>query len=260
MGWLDGKRALVVGAGSGIGRAVLDAFAAEGAAIAALELDPVKCARLTAELPSCVVRQGDSTLAVDAAAAVAAAVDGLGGLDVLVNCVGIFDFYRGLTELSAKQLDRGFDELFRANVLSQLVSVQAAIPAMRRSGAGSIILTVSTSGFYPGRGGILYVASKFAVRGCVIALAHELAPQIRVNGVAPGGTLGTSLTGPAALGLAGRMIDETPDREADLRRRTPLQVALTGADHAGSYVFLASDRSAGSTGTILHSDGGAAIS
>ena len=255
MGWLDGKRALVVGAGSGIGRAVLDAFAAEGAAIAALELDPAKCARLSAELPGCVVRQGDSTLAVDAAAAVAATVDRLGGLDVLVNCVGIFDFYRGLTDLSPTELDQGFDELFRANVLSQLVSVQAAVGELRRSGAGSVVLTVSTSGFYPGRGGILYVASKFAVRGCVIALAHELAPQIRVNGVAPGGTLGTELTGPASLGLANRVLDG-PDRAADLRRRTPLQVALTGADHAGSYVFLASDRSRGTTGTILHSDGG----
>jgi NAD(P)-dependent dehydrogenase (short-subunit alcohol dehydrogenase family) len=258
MGWLDGKRALVVGAGSGIGRAVLDAFAAEGAAIAALELDPAKCARLTAESPDCVVHQGDSTLAVDVAAAVAATVDGLGGLDVLVNCVGVFDFYRGLTDLSPTELDQGFDELFRANVLSQLVSVQAAVSELRRSGTGSIILTVSTSGFYPGRGGILYVASKFAVRGCVIALAHELAPEIRVNGVAPGGTLGTDLTGPASLGLDTRILDG-PDRAADLRARTPLRVALTGADHAGSYVFLASDRSRGTTGTILHTDGGAAL-
>jgi NAD(P)-dependent dehydrogenase (short-subunit alcohol dehydrogenase family) len=260
MGWLDGKRALVVGAGSGIGRAVLDAFAAEGAAIAALELDPAKCARLAADLPACVVSQGDSTLAVGAAAAVAATVDGLGGLDVLVNCVGIFDFYRALTELSPAELDQGFDELFRANVLSHLVSAQAAIPALRASGAGagSIILTVSTSGFYPGRGGILYVASKFAVRGCVTALAHELAPEIRVNGVAPGGTLGTELTGPSALGLSDRVLDG-PDRAADLRARTPLQIALTGADHAGSYVFLASDRSRGTTGTILHTGGGASL-
>ena len=122
-----------------------------------------------------------------------------------------------------------------------------------------MVLTVSTSGFYPGRGGILYVASKFAVRGCVVALAHELAPQIRVNGVAPGGTLGTELTGPASMGLAGRRLDDTPDREADLQDRTPLRVALTAADHAGSYVFLASDRARGITGTVVHSDGGAGV-
>jgi NAD(P)-dependent dehydrogenase (short-subunit alcohol dehydrogenase family) len=122
-----------------------------------------------------------------------------------------------------------------------------------------VVLTVSTSGFYPGRGGVLYVASKFAVRGCVIALANELAPEIRVNGVAPGGTLGTELTGPDSLGLAGRRLAEAPGREADLRSRTPLHVALTGADHAGSYVFLASDRARGITGMIVHSDGGIGV-
>ena len=172
-----------------------------------------------------------------------------GGLDVLVNCVGIFDFYRGLTDLPDDQLDAAFDEMFAVNVKSQLVTVRAALPELRRAG-GSVVLTVSTSGFYPGRGGVLYVASKFAVRGCVIALAHELAPEVRVNGVAPGGTLGTELTGPASLGLDGRVLDAAAGREEDLRRRTPLRVALSGEDHAGSYVFLASDRARGITGTV----------
>jgi NAD(P)-dependent dehydrogenase (short-subunit alcohol dehydrogenase family) len=258
MGWLDGKRALVVGAGSGIGRAVVDGFLAEGAAVGVLELDAGKCERLRSEVPSCVVCPGDSTSPADTGAAVEAVAARFGGLDVLVNCVGIFDFYRGLDALSDDVLDAGFDELFRANVLSQLVSVKAAVSELRQSG-GSVVLTVSTSGFYPGRGGILYVASKFAVRGCVIELAHELAPLVRVNGVAPGGTLGTELTGPSSLGLADRVLGSTPGRAADLAGRTPLRVALTGADHAGSYVFLASDRARGITGMIVHSDGGIAV-
>ena len=70
MGWLDGKRALVAGAGSGIGRAVLDAFRAEGAQVGALELDPAKAARLTDERPDCVVSQGDATSLTAARAAV----------------------------------------------------------------------------------------------------------------------------------------------------------------------------------------------
>ena len=258
MGWLDGKRALVVGAGSGIGRAVLDAFAAEGARVGALERDETKVARLADEIPGAVVRRGDATVMADARAAAAAVTEAFGGLDVLVNCVGIFDFYRGLADLPEDQLDEAFDEMFRVNVKSQLVCVRAALPELRSSG-GSVVLTVSTSGFYPGRGGILYVASKFAVRGCVIALAHELAPQIRVNGVAPGGTLGTELTGPDSLGMAVQVLGSAPGREDDLRRRTPLQVALSGADHAGSYVFLASDRARGITGTVVHSDGGVGI-
>ena len=192
MGWLDGKRALVAGAGSGIGRAVLDAFLAEGARVAALERDEAKAGRLAAELPDCVTVRGDATVLADARAAVAGRHRSFGGLDVLVNCVGIFDFYRGLADIADDQLDAAFDEMFAVNVKSQLVTVRAALPELRRAG-GSVVLTVSTSGFYPGRGGVLYVASKFAVRGCVIALAHELAPDVRVNGVAPGGTLGTEL-------------------------------------------------------------------
>jgi len=257
MGWLDGKRALVAGAGSGIGRAVLSAFRAEGAYVAALEKDTVKAARLAAEQPGCVVSQGDATTLTDARAAVRATVDAFGGLDVLVNCVGIFDFYRGLTDIADASLDAAFDEMFAVNVKSQLLCVRAALDELRRAG-GSVVLTVSTSGFYPGRGGVLYVASKFAVRGCVIALAHELARRVRVNGVAPGGTLGTELTGPRSLGLAGKVLDG-PGREQDLRRRTPLRVALSGEDHAGSYVFLASDRARGITGTVVHSDGGAGV-
>lgn len=258
MGWLDGKRALVAGAGSGIGRAVLAAFVSEGAQVGALELDPAKAGRLAAELPDCVTARGDATVMADARAAVEAVTSSFGGLDVLVNCVGIFDFYRGLADIADDQLDAAFDEMFAVNVKSQLVTVRAALPELRRAG-GSVVLTVSTSGFYPGRGGVLYVASKFAVRGCVIALAHELAPEVRVNGVAPGGTLGTELTGPASLGLAGRVLDTAAGREEDLRRRTPLRVALGGEDHAGSYVFLASDRARGITGTVVHSDGGAGI-
>jgi len=258
MGWLDGKRALVAGAGSGIGRAVLSAFASEGAQLAALELDQAKAARLAADLPECVVTRGDATVLAEARAAVQAVTRSFGGLDVLVNCVGIFDFYRGLTDLTDDQLDAAFDEMFAVNVKSQLVCVRAALPELRRA-RGSVVLTVSTSGFYPGRGGVLYVASKFAVRGCVVALAHELAPDVRVNGVAPGGTLGTELAGPASLGLAGRALGAAPGREQDLRARTPLRVALTGDDHAGSYVFLASDRARGITGTVVHSDGGMAV-
>ncbi len=258
MGWLDGKRALVVGAGSGIGRAVVDAFAAEGARVAAFELDEAKCDRLREEIPDCVVHRGDASSARDARAAVEATCGAIGGIDVLINCVGIFDFYRGLGDLGDKELDDGFDEMFRVNVKSQLVSVKAALDELRRS-RGSVVLTVSTSGFYPGRGGILYIATKFAVRGCVIALADELAAVVRVNGVAPGGTLGTELTGPASIGLADRILDATPGRAEDLRSRTPLQVALTAADHAGSYVFLASDRARGITGTIVHSDGGIGV-
>lgn len=193
-------------------------------------------------------------------AAVAATVAAFGGLDIVVSCIGMFDYYRSITDLTGDSLDAAFDEIFRANVRSCLHLVRSALPQLRQSGRGAIVLTESTSAYYPGRGGVLYLASKFAVRGLVTALAHDLAPHIRVNGVAPGGTVGTDLRGPASLGLAGRSLGNEPDRAAELAARSPLHVALSGADHAGSYVFLASDRARGITGDTLHSDGGVAVS
>ncbi|CAM3220151.1 3-(cis-5,6-dihydroxycyclohexa-1,3-dien-1-yl)propanoate dehydrogenase [Mycobacterium intermedium] len=255
-GWLDGKRALVVGAGSGIGRAVVDAFTAEGAKVAVLERDSGKCDTLRRQLPAVPVIEGDATSRAVNDRAVAATVEAFGGLDTLVNCVGIFDFYKGIADIDADNLDAAFEETFRTNVLSHLHSVKAAIPALQAATGSSIVLTESASSFYPGRGGVLYVSSKFAVRGLVAALAHELAPGIRVNGVAPGGTLNTDLRGLASLGLDDIRLDDSPNRATDLAARTPLNVALSGADHAWSFVFLASDRSRGITGETVRPDGG----
>jgi phthalate 3,4-cis-dihydrodiol dehydrogenase len=255
-GWLHGKRALVVGAGSGIGRAVVDAFGAEGAQITVLEHDRQKCDALREQLPELRVVEGDAVTGEANQRAVGAAVDSFGGLDVLVNCVGVFDFYQGVIDLDAETLSEAFDEMFRTNVLSHLQSVKAAVPALRAGTGSSIILTESASSYHPGRGGVLYVSSKFAVRGLVAALAHELAPQIRVNGVAPGGTLNTDLRGLSSLGLKETRLDDTPDRARDVAARSPLNVALTGEDHAWAFVFLASDRSRGITGETIHPDGG----
>jgi NAD(P)-dependent dehydrogenase (short-subunit alcohol dehydrogenase family) len=257
-GWLDGQRALVVGGGSGIGRAVVDAFLAEGAGVVVLEKDQGKCDSLAEELPDVSVVVGDATTKEANEQAVAVAGRHLGGIDALVSCVGIFDFYRGLADLPAEQVDVAFDEMFAVNVKSHLHSVKAALPALC-SANGCVVLTESTSAYYPGRGGVLYVSSKFAVRGLVTSLAHELAPEVRVNAVAPGGTLDTDLRGLDSLGLASTRLDDSPGREDELAGRVPLQVALRGSDHAWSYVFLASRRSRGITGDVIHPDGGIAV-
>jgi NAD(P)-dependent dehydrogenase (short-subunit alcohol dehydrogenase family) len=255
--WLEDQRALVVGAGSGIGRAVVDAFRAEGAKVTVLERDKDKCDALSQQRPEIPVVTGDATTREANEQAVAATLEAFGSLDVLVNCVGVFDFYQGIEELAADKIDTAFDEMYAVNVKSHIHSVKAALPELRRS-RGSVVLTESTSAYYPGRGGVLYVSSKFAVRGLVTSLAHELAPEVRVNGVAPGGTVNTDLRGLNSLGLDDRRLADTPDRAKDLASRTPLQVALSGADHAWSYVFLASRRSRGITGGVVHPDGGVA--
>ena len=259
-GWLDGRRSLIVGAGSGIGRAVVDAFLAEGSEVAVLERDAHKCAELSRTLPEVPVTVGDATTRQANDAAVATTLAEFGGLDVLVNCVGIFDFYRSIVDLEGDVLDEAFDEIFRTNVKSHLHSVKAALPALQVSGRGSVVLTESTSAYYAGRGGVLYMASKFAVRGLVTALSHDLAPEVRVNGVAPGGTLGTDLRGLPSLGTADRSLGDTPGRAEELAARVPLQVALDAQDQAWSYVYLASDRSRGITGGSVHPDGGIGVS
>ena len=256
--WLDGKRALVVGAGSGIGLAVAETFLGEGAQVAVLEKSAEKSAQFAAAHPQCPTVTGDATTAAANDQAVALAVESFGGLDILVNCVGIFDFYTGLAQLDASALDAAFDEMFTVNVKSQLHAAKAALPALQAS-HGNMVLTASTSAYYPGRGGVLYVSSKFAVRGLVTTLAYELAPDVRVNGVAPGGTLNTDLRGLDSLGLRERRLDDSPGRAAELAARVPLEIALSGHDHAWSYVFLASDRSRGLTGEILHPDGGIGV-
>lgn len=254
--WLAGRRALVVGAGSGIGRAVVDAFRLEGARVAALEKDAGKAAALRSD--GVPVVTGDATTRADNERAVAATVEAFGGLDLFVSCVGIFDFYRGLAEIDPDVLDAAFDEVFAVNVKSHLHGVRAALDQLRTH-RGAVVLTASTSSFHPGRGGVLYVGSKFAVRGLVTALAHELAPEVRVNAVAPGGTVATDLRGAASLGQADRRLADTPDRAAELAARVPLQVALTAQDHAWSYVALASERSRGITGDVVHPDGGIGV-
>lgn len=255
-GWLTDLRALVVGGGSGIGRAVVAAFLAEGARVAVLERDRQKCSAVSAQHPDVPVTCGDASTRAANDAAVAAAVSTFGGLDVLVNCVGVFDFYRSIVDLDADVLDDAFDEIFRINVKSHLHSVKAALPALQQSERPVVLLTESTSGYYPGRGGVMYVATKFAVRGLVAALSHDLAPHVRVNGVAPGGTLGTDLRGLASMGTADRSIATSPGRAEELAARVPLQVALSAEDHAWSYVFLASHHARGITGDVLHPDGG----
>ena len=123
---LAGKRALIVGAGSGIGRAVHDAFVAEGAAVGVLERDVAKCDALRRAAPATIVVAGDATVARRQRRAPSRAiVERHGGLDVLVSCVGIFDFYRGIRDLARDEL---------------LAGVRRAVPRQRgvdaRVGAG----------------------------------------------------------------------------------------------------------------------------
>jgi NAD(P)-dependent dehydrogenase (short-subunit alcohol dehydrogenase family) len=256
--WLDGKVAVCTGGGSGIGRAAVEAFVEHGASVAVLELDRDKCDDLSALGPRVVALQGDATTAMANEALVAEALRTWGRIDIAVTFVGIFDLYTPLVEIPDDRFEAAFDEIFSVNVKSALATARATLPALRAA-RGSLIFTLSSSSFYAGRGGSLYVGSKFALRGIVKQLASEVAPEVRVNGVAPGGTLDTDLRGPRSLGRNEERLAERPGRREQLEQRTPLGIALTPADHAAAYVYLASDQARGLTGEIIRSDGGLGV-
>ena len=257
-GRLAGKVALVTGAGSGIGRAVAERFLREGARVCACDRSPERLERAFGPRGSEVVRVGaDVTRAPDNQRAVAAAIDAFGRLDVFVGNAGIFDGYPRFLATPAAALESGFREVFDVNVLGCLLGAHAAAPALRQA-RGAMIFTVSSAGFYPDGGGVIYTASKHAVVGAIRQLAFELAPDVRVNGVAPGGTA-TELAGAASLARHAPRRVTADEKAALVRARTPLRIAMVPDDHAAAYVLLASDDARAMTGVVIESDGGIGV-
>ena len=177
-----------------------------------------------------------------------------GRLDVFVGNAGVFDVWTKLADFAEDRLGDSFDELFAVNVKGCLFGARAALPELRKA-QGSMIFTASVAGLNSGGGGVIYTASKHAVVGLIRALAVELAPEIRVNGVAPGGTL-TDLRGLQSLGNDDRSQFTQPGVEERVRAGNPMQLALQPDDLAGAYAFLASRDARGITGTILTVDAG----
>jgi cis-2,3-dihydrobiphenyl-2,3-diol dehydrogenase len=259
MGRLDGQVALVTGGGSGIGRAVVARFVEEGARVGVMERVADRANALRSQFGAAVVAiPGDAGELADNKRAVAETVGAFGQLDVFVGNAGIFDVYASFADLAEDELIRAYDELFGVNVRGCIFGARAALPELRKTG-GSMIFTASVAGLNSGGGGVLYTASKHAVVGLIREMAVELGPDIRVNGVAPGGTM-TDLRGLAALGNDDRSQFANPAIEERLRAGNPLHLALMPDDLAGAYVFLASRRDAkGITGTILTVDAGAML-
>ncbi len=255
-GLLEGSVALVVGGAKGIGRGVVERFVAEGARVGVVDRDAGALDALECACGDAVATvEGDATIPEAHEHAVAEVVERFGDLDALVCCAGVFDFRVAIGELEISRVAAAFDELFAVNVKSALLASRAAMASLRRR-RGAVVLTASVAAFCPEGGGVLYGASKWAVRGLVVHLARELAPDVRVNGVAPGGTTGTWLAAPDALD-ASRTVASDPGRDARIAAETLLQRAARPVDHAGTYLYLASPLlSPAVTGTVVRSDGG----
>lgn len=249
---------LITGGASGLGLAIVDRFVEEGARLVVLDRSAERLAELAVRFGDRVaIVPGDVRSFADSEKAVATCVERFGRLDCAIGNAGIWDYSVSLDALPAERIDAAFDELFHVNVKGYLNLAKAALPALVRS-SGALIFTVSNAGFDPAGGGPLYTASKHAVVGLIRQLAYELAPAVRVNGVAPG-PIETDLRGPSALGLAERSIGSL-NLSAVAGPNVPLGRVPATADYAGGYVFLASRRdSRPATGGVLSLDAGIAV-
>ncbi|MFC8371136.1 MULTISPECIES: SDR family NAD(P)-dependent oxidoreductase [unclassified Streptomyces] len=236
----EGLTALVTGGASGIGRATAELLAERGARVAVLDLDPS-----TVDEPL-TGHRADVTDDASVRAAVAAAVDGLGGLDVLINNAGVGA--RGTVETNS---DEEWHRVFDVNVLGMVRTARACLPHLRASAHAAIVNTCSiaaTAGL-PQRA--LYSATKGAVYSLTLAMAADHVREgIRVNCVNPG-TVDTP--------WIGRLLDAADDPAAEraaLEARQPTGRLVSAAEVAGAVAYLASPLSGATTGTALAVDGG----
>lgn len=248
-GALQGKVAIVTGGASGIGRATAGRFVEQGASVVVADLDGEATERAAAELgEQAVGLRVDVTDAEANAAAVERAEAVFGRLDLL-SCNA------GLTGFPVPALDADpeeFSAIFDVNVKGVWLGVRAAVPAMRRTGGGAITITGSVMGERTRPGFGAYASSKAAANHLARTLALELAPDIRVNCLAPVATDTPML--PKFLG--------TGDPEAARERFVagiPLARLADADDVADAAVFLASDAAAFLTGVVLPVDGGRSI-
>lgn len=243
---LTGKRALVTGGDSGIGRAVAVTFAKEGADVAISFLPEERAdAEQTASLVqsaarSCVLLPADLRTQEANVQVAQGAVDALGGLDVLVCNAAYQMAHEEMGQFPAGQIER----TFATNVFSTFWLVQAL--ADKISPGGSIIVTTSIQAYQPSEHLLDYAATKAALNNLVVNLAAELGPQgIRVNAVAPG-PIWTPLI-PATM---------PPEKVSTFGSDTPLGRAGHPVEVAAAYVFLASDEASYVSATVVGVTGG----
>lgn len=246
-GRLQGRRALITGGDSGIGRAVAIAFAREGADVAFTHLpeeggDAASTASIIREAGrTTAVLEGDLRDESFAEGIVQSAVDELGGLDIVVLNAARQGDRESLNDVPGDVLR----ETFETNLFAQVATLRAALPHLHPG--ASVILTTSIQAFDPSPGLIDYAMTKAAQVAFVRAMAQQWGPEgIRINGVAPG-PIWTPL-------IPSTGWDE--EKTSAFGQDTPLGRAGQPVELAGAYVYLASEEASYTSGSILVVTGG----
>lgn len=259
---LEGAVAVVTGGAKGLGAGLVRAYVAEGAQVIAFDRDAEALQTLSEGLDGPVDERvltvaGDVTSPDDNESVVAQAVAAFGKIDVWVANAGVWDFKSTIDNTPLHELSRMVDDVLSVNVKGVLLGVAAAVHQLRKN-SGRVIVTLSQAALYAGGGGPAYVSSKHAALGLVRQLAQDLAPDVRVNAVAPT-AMPTSLSGPASLGLTDRSFVNEWD-EAAFVKMAPLGFSPSIQDYVGPYVLLASrEESRTMTGSVLACDLGLGI-
>ena len=247
---LAGKRALVTGAASGIGRASAILFASEGARVLAVDLAEEGLEGTRAEIEKhggkCLVRRADVSDEETVRELVASCRRELGGLEVCYANAGVSGALVPFFELSAAEWER----VLRVNLIGPFLAIKYAAPAMRDVGGGSIICTASVAGLRSGAGGSAYSASKAGVISLVQTAANQLVgTNVRVNAICPG-LIQTGMTRP--------MFELARERgsEKKIGQLNPLKRAGQPIEIARMALFLASDESSYVNGQAIAVDGG----
>jgi NAD(P)-dependent dehydrogenase (short-subunit alcohol dehydrogenase family) len=255
---LEGKVALITGAGGGLGLQTARLFASEGARVVALDVTDARggeaVASLRAEGAEVSYRHADVRSATDLEEAVAYAEQLYGHLDVVVANAGILGHssFQPTEDVSVED----FAAVLDVNLTGAFRTIRAALPALRRAGGGAISVTSSVSGVYATIYRLAYSASKGGLNALVRALAAELAPdRIRVNAVCPG-AMATNIRE-----SVGRSPEEIrvpmPDPAVKARLRTPGRDGT--AETARIHLFLCSELAAYVSGETLVADGGFSV-
>ncbi len=246
---LKGRTALITGGDSGIGRAVSMVYAKEGANVAIAYLDEHEDAKETKELVEaegvkCLLLSGDLKKEAFCKDIVQKSVDEFGQLDIVVNNAAIQYVRDDIFGVSAEQLE----ETFQTNFYSYFHVTKAAIPHLKE---GSSIINTTSINAYRGHPSLIdYSATKGAIVAFTRSLAEPLAKQgIRINMVAPG-PVWTPLI-PSTFPAEG---------VANFGTTSPMGRPGQPSEHAGAYVFLASEESSYMTGQSIHINGGEFIS
>lgn len=239
MGSLTGKRAIITGAGSGIGRASALLFAAEGAQVLVVDKTPEGVEETAAEVRKAggkaLVMAADAGSEDDVAAMVARALRELGGLDIFFANAGISG---GLVPLFEQKVEL-WQEILRVNLIGPFLAVKHAAPAMMKQKSGSIICTASVAGLRANAGGHPYSASKAGVISLVQTSANSLAGTgVRINAICPG-LIETGMTKPIFdWAKSAGSLDKIGQLNPLLRAGAPREIAAMAlflASEAGSY-------------------------